>query len=352
MSRSRVFNAYFNILTEESADSVIEKLFSSNDAIKWYRAQLEVTENKQLHLQAVWGYASARTLSSVQKFMGSTTQVTKDSDAMVQYCTDERKRFNNKLWSNGEFQLRSKTDVIDELLERACKLDSYEAAMKLVEEGNRRYFISQQKQLGAYFKKFFGVRDIVLYNLDQFTVQPIPKDILAEKTIILHGGSAYGKTSFAMAHFEHPAIIKSKLDYPKINDDTDGIIFDDMNLSNWSTSAVKNITDLSVDSFQDIKYSSILLKKNLPRFICINNEAQFWPKELFDYDNKTVKEQSINDLEAISRRTHFMKVDKPLFNRKRKQEDIVKNEGSDVITRTLASKRFSPNVVDTLINEL
>lgn len=335
MSRARVFNGYFNVESEDHATNKIGKLFEQNPQIKWYRGQLEQTDNGQLHLQMVWGYANPRSLAMVQKYMGPTIQITKDSDAMVQYCTDERKRVNDMEFSHGSFQLQAKSDNLDALIQKATEAGDYESAIKTIEEGNRRYYISQQKQLQAYFKQLFGVKDEVMYTIDQFKQPAIDPKLLATKTIVLHGGAAYGKTSYAMAHFKHPAVIKSKLDYVKITKETDGIIFDDMNLANWSVAAVKNLTDLSIDTYQDIKYSSVLLRKNLPRFICINNEASFWPKEIFSNELQSVKFENRADVEAISRRTHFVKVEEPLFSRKRKQMDIVRNEGSDIVTQML-----------------
>ena len=223
-------------------------------------------------------------------------------------------------------------DAINELLRQAVEAPNYKEAMKIIEEGNTRYYIEQFESLERYFQTIFvqeKFRDKVEYTMDKFTTPPIDAEILKHKAVVLCGKTDYGKTAYAMAHFKHPAVISSKLDFIKINEQTDGIILDNMDFSKWSISKVKNIINFSVDSYHDCKFSAVLLKKNIPRIICIPSENNFWPKEL----NELNENREFNEVVSISRRTHIVHISKPLFNRKRKQEDhLLTNRDSKVIS--------------------
>jgi hypothetical protein len=149
--------------------------------------------------------------------------------------------------------------------------------------------------------------------MKQFNRQMIDDELLNTRTVVLYGDSNYGKTSFAKAHFKYPAVVKSNNDYCKITTETDGIIFDDMRFSNFNANVVKNMCDLSSGTHVNVKYGAAYIKRGLRRFICINSEADFWPRELLRADN-TLNPDKLYDIRAIRKRVHFIEISVPLYD--------------------------------------
>jgi hypothetical protein len=202
---------------------------------------------------------------------------------------------------------------VDSDLELAMKMDDFESAMEHIKTHHISYYVEHMKELSKYFGTKFH-RDVVQYSMDQFTKPKIYDEILKTRTIILAGPSGYGKTCYAMAHFKNPVVICNKADYAKINNDTDGIIYE-MDMYDLSVSEVKNITDLSINSFQEFGQNErVLLKAGLPRFICVTLEDNFWPTTLFS-DRGLVKQSSEDDYNSIRRRVAVVEVFKPLFDK-------------------------------------
>lgn len=202
--------------------------------------------------------------------------------------------------------------TIESDLEVASKKSDYKSAMKHIETYQLMYYIEHMKELARYFGSIF-LRDVVEYTMDQFTRPRIDDEILKTKTIVLAGPTGYGKTCYAMAHFKHPAVIMSRADYKKINEDTDGLVFENLEMCNWSVDKVKNITDLSTSSYQAFgEDDSVFLQARLPRFICVNGVKSFWPASLFDFDGY-IDETSQHHCNSIARRIHIEEIGGPLF---------------------------------------
>lgn len=316
MSRSRVFNCYRNVQNPEEGYLWVDENLHENEDIKWYRAQLEEGFNGRLHIQAVWGYANARTLKSVtESFQEPTIQLTKNPQNMYQYCTNEDKRYpRTNLMMKGDFKPREDKKKWDENMKIAVATGDFTKAMKHMKEHHLRYYVNNKKQLAAHLLEELPRQDVVQYTLDQFTEPPIPNEILFTKTVVLVGKSSYGKTCYAMAHFKNPAVIRSRCDYSKITPETDGIVFDDMEMCNWNTSTVKNLVDLAFQGNHDVKYGHVHIRLGTPRIICTNIENDFWPKSLFDAAGDVAIGQ-VDNHDGIRRKVVVKICEKPLFNK-------------------------------------
>lgn len=202
---------------------------------------------------------------------------------------------------------------VDSDLELAMKMADFDSAMQHIETHHTSYYIEHMKELSTYFAAKFH-KDVVQYSMDQFTASKIYDEVLKTRTIILNGPSGYGKTCYAMAHFKNPVIISNRADYAKVTNDTDGIIYE-MDMYSLSVSEVKNITDLSINSFQEFGQNErVLLKAGLPRFVCVTLEDNFWPSALFN-NRGLVKQSAADDYNSIRRRVAVIEVSKPLFDK-------------------------------------
>lgn len=325
-NRSRVFNTFIPIENIKHAENIYNKWFANNDQIKWFVGQIE-NENENLHIQCVWGYDNARYLSSLQKYFGksdsinpSHIQVTKDVSAMVSYCSDPKKRIKQQnekeilLFQKGQLpEIRKTESNQNTLFEEAIATGSYQEAIKYIENKDRRWFAMNMKKIQTYLQTKFPTQEILLYSLNDFNIPPIDKELMKSKTIVLIGEPAFGKTSFALAHFKRPALIRSRNDYSKINDETDGLVIDDISFRDWKPQTLISLIDLSQGSYQDIKYGSVFIRPGLPRFICLNREIDFWPKDITD-DGKFANIEYETIFKAINRRIIGKYIEKPLYD--------------------------------------
>ena len=310
MSRSTVFNCHHVVDTIDQGYAWIKLNLEDNSFIKWYRAQMKLTNDGSIRVQAMFGFTNVKDFEFVQKLIGeSSLEVTTDKDWVYYYCTDEAQRIvGSTLMQRGEFTVRGKRWQKD--FEYACTLGNFHDSMDYMLRRHPRHLRGSRK----LHHKLRALQPCTIkYTLDQFTVPRIPQEELETKTIVLIGTTWLGKTNFALAHFKNPAIIRSKSDYAAINPLTDGIIFDDMEICTWKPSDFKNIVDLKVTGRQKIKYGSIFLPEGVPRIIINLAKRHFWPKSLFGKDGM-VSPDVVNDYEAIKENIIIKNIDKPLYN--------------------------------------
>lgn len=319
-TRARTFNTFVNVQSIEHANNWWKKYIEENNAVRWARAQVENTENGQLHIQIVFNYENARLLSTVQKFFKNMNiQITDDVEAMVMYCTkDEKRVFGTNIYIKGEMQFHHSQESKEQWYDEALATGNYEDAMNLMFSKSRQYYAMNQKKLSSFFRERFPVQCEIKYSLDDFTEPRIDQALFEDRAVVVVGPSRIGKTSFVKAHFKKPAVMSSKSDYQNINSETDAYIFDDMVTKNWQTKTLSNLLDIEKTTFQDIKYGTVQLKEGIPRVFTINNEDEFWPKELFSTNGELLPNEEEN-FNAIDERVHFVHYSKPLMKeRKRK----------------------------------
>jgi hypothetical protein len=59
----------------------------------------------------------------------------------------------------------------------------------------------------------------------------------------------------------------------------------------------------------------VYIERHVPRIVCINNEKDFWPNDLFDNSGKVLTWRE-NDFNAIRKKSWHIHVKRPLFNRR------------------------------------
>lgn len=322
MYQEKVFNCVCIVKNTEQGYRWINFMLEDNVYIKWYRAQMELTDEGDILIRAVFGFKRGTHPDTVKKwFSTDSLEITENVEDMIKECTSEERRIvGSTLKQKGNYQ----PTQWDKDLAYACGLGNVQASMDHMEKNHKLRYISAFKKLRKHFIMLQPCT--IQYTLDQFTEPRIPQEELATKTIVLIGTTWLGKTKYAKAHFKNPAVIRSGGDYFKINPTTDGIIFDDMEICKWTPSYLKTIVDLKVTGRQKIKYGLIYLPEGVPRIIINLCERHFWPKSLFGQDGM-VSLDAINDYEAIKENIIIKNIDKPLYNISKEEieEDINKN---------------------------
>lgn len=272
-TRARYFTTYHRY--NDDVDEYLSKLRTTAD---WYVGQKETGKHGMQHIQLMFGFTNARSLSAVQKALNDlNVQVVTDALATYKYVTDENKRDEDgETYEYGEIpSFRKKMN--DTIIEQALRTGSYEDAMRYIEDEDKLYFITHQKQLGQYFNSKFRDDDSADYRLEHFTTQHFKKE-LEDKVMVFIGDTGIGKTQFALAHFERPLLVRDKEDWSRYNQDTDGIVLDDINFADWNPLTFLKILNLDTPITQSVKYGHVRVKKGTKRIICCNSEDLLWPR--------------------------------------------------------------------------
>lgn len=111
-------------------------------------------------------------------------------------------------------------------------------------------------------------KHVIEYNIDCF--KPWEEITEWDKMIIIIGDSGIGKTEFAKAHFQNPLIVSHMDDLAELNEDFDGIIFDDMDFKHIPRTAQIHICDVSMTRSIHIRYGLATIPKKMKRVITCN----------------------------------------------------------------------------------
>lgn len=269
--KARVFNTF---LTGVDRKEQLEKL---KEKVDWFIGQDELGAGGMEHIQLMFGFKNPRSLANtIQNLQDENIQITEDSKTMLKYCTNEEKR-HGELYSFGDIPNFRKNSVQSSTIDEALKLNSYEEAMKFIEDTDKIYFISNQKRLSLYFSQKFDTADKALYKPEDFNI-PLVENL--SKVLVFIGKTGLGKTQYALAHFKNPLHIRDKEDWRRYNTSVDGIILDDLDFPKWSPLTFLKLLDLENPITQNVKYGSVRISAGIPRIICVNDEELLWPTNI------------------------------------------------------------------------
>jgi Geminivirus Rep catalytic domain len=132
------------------------------------------------------------------------------------------------------------------------------------------------------------------------------KDAKDTTTLVLLGPSGFGKTEFAKAIFANPLFVRHTEQLKNLELTHDGIIYDDFDLSKYSTEDVIKILDLQSETTVNVKHSAAVIPKGIPRILTSNKKLH----EIMPHDPHG----------AIARRTFLVVLVFPLFKKSFKFE--------------------------------
>ena len=121
--------------------------------------------------------------------------------------------------------------------------------------------------------KRIGIPEPKLYTLDDFTM---PK-LSLELPTVLYGLTGCGKTEFALAHFDHPLVVRRRDDLKRVRGVTDGIIFDDMAFDDWTPEDTICLLEKEKPRSLPARYSDAFVDAGIPMIFTTNKK----PRKLF-----------------------------------------------------------------------
>ena len=144
------------------------------------------------------------------------------------------------------------------------------------------------------------------YKISEFNREPLVLGDL--KCVVLSGPAGTGKTEFALAHFKCPVLVRTRDDLKDIKKDTDGVVLDDMNFTEWSVEDTIHLLDMAQASSISCRYERAKIPKRTPRIFTTNLECE-WPHEHIFRAGATPKQHG-----GITRRFRVEKITGPLFD--------------------------------------
>lgn len=273
---------FLTVIRGASLEERMEKLKIYEDYADWAVGQQETGDTGFDHIQLMFGFENARSLKTLLKRLpdAGNIEVVKNAKAAYKYCIDEEKR-TGEVYSYGDIpDMNGKQSDTNSLITRAKETGDVNSALKLIEEENISYYISQAGKLRIYFSQLFDAPDVSKYEITSFRRAPLNFD--QSKCWILCGETNLGKTQFALAHFTAPLLVRTKQDYARYKPGiTDGLILDDIGFRTWKPETLLHTVETETATTFDIKYGSVRIPADLPRIICINTMEAFWPDGIF-----------------------------------------------------------------------
>lgn len=120
---------------------------------------------------------------------------------------------------------------------------------------------------------------------------------------LIYGAAGTGKSNFALHHFKHGVLISHIDDLKKIDDLTDGIVFDDMAFNKYPASAIIHLLDREMDRSIHARYNNAMIPANIPKIFTSNRDDIFVPETPINEEQEA----------AIKRRYKVLHVTAPLY---------------------------------------
>nr|QKN88904.1 MAG: replication-associated protein [Cressdnaviricota sp.] len=257
-------------------------------AIKYFVCQLEeCPTSKRLHWQCyvefknsvnfrnvqeckAWHKSGMCTAPHIERRKGTAIQATtycsKDES-----CVDHDTRF---VFGEAGVETRNR----DQIYRDAMQCETYHEAIEFLRDAAPRDYVLHEPSIAKTLAKTFAkVETNPCYDWN-FTVAKIPENYLSERAIVLMGFSGSGKTSYALSHFLRPVLVSHIDDLKKIQETSDGIVFDDMSFAHWPRTSCIHLLDLEHTRTINVRYGTISLPARMPRFFCTNETF----KDLFN----------------------------------------------------------------------
>jgi len=172
---------------------------------------------------------------------------------------------------------------------KALQADSCDTAMDILKEFAARDYVLYHKNILDTLRKEFTPKWKPATGLI-FTIPFLDQATTSTKTIVLTGTSGVGKTQFAISHFKQPLVISHIDDLKKLNSNTDGLVFDDMNFGHWPPNACIHLCDMELPRSINVKYGTVEIPAKMPRFFTSNKRFnEIWSSVICHEELAAVK---------------------------------------------------------------
>lgn len=263
-------------------------------------AQLEKGEQTEKeHIQMVCNFKGPKAISNVIKMVKDVGHVERcwDPRASIAYCQKEETRVD------GPLELGNKPmtprEAQDDFVQRCKDGEPWDSLVCLP---IARQSFSWAKSVWELHKRK-RMRVASDFTLSDFNVQPL--DIDGDRRVkILVGSPRFGKTEFALAHFDNPYLVRD-IDEMRhfMLTDYDGVVLDDIGFGEWTRAQWIKHTDLKQRDFKCRYFNAVL-----PATIPIIMTANVLPELCYEDG-------------AVNRRLQILEISKPLWDEPDSDDD-------------------------------
>lgn len=183
-----------------------------------------------------------------------------------------------------------------ECFSKAYKASTVEEGISIIREKRPRDLAIHGETIERNLKKAKVIPVVSKYFNFNVPFRPL------NKATLVYGDTGYGKTAYAMGHFQRPLMISHMDELRNLSPDHDGIVFDDLSFKHCPPEAVIHMLDMEYDRAIHMRYTTATLFAGLKRIFTHNTENPF-------YNNNIDESQK----EAIERRLDRVHVLNKLF---------------------------------------
>lgn len=270
--------------------------WSEHKTVRYAVYQKEEGENGTPHFQGYVEFTRPTRLGALKKILPQAHWEPRRGtrEEARNYCMKEDSRKDGP-WEYGQFETsQGKRNDLEEVQE---KIKSG-ATMKRIADEHFGSWCRYNKAFKTY--KEMCVTDTPQFKLEDFNGPTLD----LRKPCILNGGTGLGKTQFAKAHFKNPLLVSHIDDLQTLDEDHDGIVFDDISFSHWPATAVIHLVDIEERRSIHNRYTNSSIPKGMRRIFTYNGPIEEW------LIPPTANEQQI---QAINRRINVYNVTESLI---------------------------------------
>jgi len=254
-----------------------------------YQREKAPTTGK-LHWQGAFKVCNANGItvqSAIKLCLGHITGANGTWQQNVEYCTKEDTRVSDPvILGTPPRTPKVKPDTVSKLSLLVADLKNGSSLDELM-INHTEAFIRNSNGIKSVIKAF-SEKVTVPYALSDYDTPPLELDI----PVVLVGSAGIGKTSFALAHFVNPLLVRHKDDLLKITKAHDGIVFDDMDFTHWPRTAQIHITDFDFPSSIDVKFGTAVIPARMKRIFTCN----YYP---FQMDASIERRVRVYDIDIV-----------------------------------------------------
>ena len=153
------------------------------------------------------------------------------------------------------------------------KANSTTEGMALLAEKAPHIYFLNGSRIKPMLTERVGTPEPKLFTLADFN-RPA---LTLEKPVVLHGATECCKTEFALAHFDSPLVVRRRDDLKRARGVTDGIVFDDVDFSEWTPEDVICLLNTDKPRSLPARYSDAFIEADIPMIFTTNKK----PKKIF-----------------------------------------------------------------------
>lgn len=147
-----------------------------------------------------------------------------------------------------------------------------EGMMLLAEKAPHIYYLNGSRIKGMLTERI-GIAEPKLFSLADFNRSALDLSL----PVVLYGETECGKTEFAVAHFEHPLVVRRRDDLKRMTFMTDGLIFDDVSFENWSVEDALCLLNMDKPRSLPARFHDAFVQADMPMIFTTNKR----PSEIF-----------------------------------------------------------------------